>query len=59
MAVENFSQNQLAYVDCDKSVVWLFGIVPRKVRNGKFVIRVFWTLRVRFKQKFLIERNVN
>lgn len=45
MAEEDFSQNQLAYANCDKSVVWLFGIVPKgkKVENGKFVLHVFWT----------------
>lgn len=62
IAEEDFSQNQLAYADCDKSVVWLFGIVPKKVENGKFVICVFWTLKVIFKQKrvyLIIEWNIN
>jgi len=41
MAEEDFSQNQLAYADWDKSVVWLFGIIPRKVENFKFVYVYF------------------
>lgn len=59
MAGEDFSQNQLAYADYDKSVVGLFGIVPRKVENGKILISVFWILTVQFKQKHIIELNVN
>jgi len=45
MAEEDFSQDQLAYADCDKSVVWLFGNVPKdkKVENGKCVLRIYWT----------------
>jgi len=59
MADEDFSRNQLAYyADCDKSVLWLLGMIPRKVENSKIVILVFWTLSVEFKQKHEI-RNLN